>query len=166
MSHVQRLHEERKQRLARFEVAAQNPKPAPKPKPVVIEFRAPVPRKPDVFNPEDERSWMIEIEGMIPSDDTKFPKIEDIVRAVCAHTGIAKHELTSARRNGPVAAARHLAYYLCRRLTEKSLPEIGRRIGNRDHTTILHGVRRTEHRMLTDERLNASIEMLMETIGK
>ena len=68
--------------------------------------------------------------------------IEDIVRAVCIEFHMTKTELLSERRTKEVVVPRHLAFSLCKYLTTRSLPEIGRRFGDRDHTTVLHGVRK------------------------
>jgi chromosomal replication initiator protein len=50
--------------------------------------------------------------------------------------------------------------YLAKQLTPRSLPEIGRRFGGRDHTTIMHGVRKIEELMATDSQLNDDLQML------
>lgn len=59
-------------------------------------------------------------------------------------SGIARNEIISIRRNASVVRARHFAMWLMRRLTSKSLPSIGGILGRRDHTTIIHGIRRIE----------------------
>lgn len=70
--------------------------------------------------------------------------ISRIQRAVAEHFGIALIEMTSARRSREVARPRQIAMYLARELTACSYPEIGRRFGNRDHTTVIHAVRTIE----------------------
>lgn len=81
------------------------------------------------------------------------PKIEDVVRAVCKYFDLTKSQLTSARRTAPVVYARQIAMYLCKYHTTKSYPEIGRRLGDRDHTTVLHGHRKVESMILKDAAL-------------
>lgn len=67
--------------------------------------------------------------------------VADIVKFVSRFTGISAADLKSTRRNKPIASARHCVSALARELTSQSYPEIGRCLGNRDHTTILHSVR-------------------------
>lgn len=72
------------------------------------------------------------------------PSIPDIKRAVCAEFAITRTEMDSARREAHLVAPRHFAIALTRRLTGRSLPFIGRHFGNRDHTTVLHAVRKMQ----------------------
>jgi chromosomal replication initiator protein len=81
-------------------------------------------------------------------------KIEDIQRIVCKQYNVSKADLLSARRTRTVVRPRQIAMYLSKMLTPRSLPEIGRRFGNRDHTTVLHAVRKIED-MVTSDRLVA-----------
>lgn len=64
-----------------------------------------------------------------------------IVEAVSEYYGVNARDIVSARRTIPVLKPRHAAFWLSRKMTQKSLPEIGRNIGGRDHTTVLHGIR-------------------------
>ena len=68
--------------------------------------------------------------------------IEDIIRAVCSEFQLTKTELLAERRSHDVVRPRHVAFALCKHLTTRSLVEIGRRLGDRDHTTVLHGIRK------------------------
>ena len=86
--------------------------------------------------------------------------IEDIKRKVCDHYNLRLSDLTSARRARSVARPRQVAMYLCKSLTSKSLPEIGRGFGGRDHTTVIHAVRKIEELKLTDSALAEDIELL------
>lgn len=72
------------------------------------------------------------------------PSIPDIKRAVCAAFRITRADLESARRPNDVVRPRQLAMALARRLTARSLPEIGRHFGGRDHTTVMHAVRKMQ----------------------
>lgn len=67
--------------------------------------------------------------------------------------GIPESDMRSQRRDMPVARIRQVAMYLAKAMTEKSMPEIGRRFGGKDHTTILHAVRRIKALMETDREL-------------
>src|SRR5262249_34915259 len=70
--------------------------------------------------------------------------IATISKAVSAHYGVTRLELCSQRRLAKIARPRQVAFWLCRHLTSRSYPEIGRRFGDKDHTTVLHGVRKME----------------------
>lgn len=72
------------------------------------------------------------------------PMIRDIQEVVCAQHGVRMHEMLSDRRSRYVARPRQLAMALSRELTSRSLPEIGRFFGNRDHTTVMHAIRQVE----------------------
>lgn len=78
--------------------------------------------------------------------------IASIIAAVAAHHGIKPAELTGHRRWRSHAWPRQEAYWLAQRITGKSLPEIGRAFGGRDHTTVLHGIRAVEDRTTEEER--------------
>ncbi len=86
--------------------------------------------------------------------------IEDIKRKVCDHYHLRMSDLTSARRARAVARPRQVAMYLSKTLTSKSLPEIGRGFGGRDHTTVIHAVRKIEELRVTDAQLAEDIELL------
>jgi chromosomal replication initiator protein len=91
--------------------------------------------------------------------------ISNIKLAVCAHFGVTVVDLTSERRTPPkLLRARHLAFYLCRELTPKSYPEIGRRMGGRDHTTILHACKKIERLLETDEGIVSDLNVLRERV--
>lgn len=91
--------------------------------------------------------------------------IEDIQRKVAEHYGIRFADMHSARRARPVARPRQVAMYLCKQLTTHSLPEIGRKFGGRDHTTIIHGVRKIEELMAADSGLRNDVEQLQRAIS-
>lgn len=94
-----------------------------------------------------------------------IPRIVDIQRATCAHFDITVRDLLSYRRTSGVVLPRHIAYYLSKVHTIHSYPEIGRRFGDRDHTTILHGVRNVEARICVDEKLRAHIAAIEYALG-
>jgi hypothetical protein len=77
---------------------------------------------------------------------------------------ITRAELTSSRRKATVVKARQIAMYISKQLTSQSLPEIGRRFGGRDHTTVLHAVRKVERMVETDPILAAQIEQIKSLI--
>jgi chromosomal replication initiator protein len=68
--------------------------------------------------------------------------------------------MTGPKRLRTIARPRQVAMYLAKTLTMRSLPEIGRKFGGRDHTTIMHGVRKIEELMATDSQLADDLDML------
>jgi chromosomal replication initiator protein len=87
-------------------------------------------------------------------------RIEDILRIVSRHYKVPRNEILSARRSRDVVRPRQIAMYLAKALTSRSLPEIGRRFGGRDHTTVLHSVRKVEQLIKADAELGQEIELL------
>ncbi len=90
--------------------------------------------------------------------------IDEIQRRVCDHFRIRQAEMSSARRAREVARPRQIAMYLAKQLTPRSLPEIGRRFGGRDHTTVIHAVRQIEKLRATDAELDADVRLLMRQL--
>lgn len=86
--------------------------------------------------------------------------IDEIQRRVCEHFNIKVAEMHSARRARPLARPRQVAMYLAKQLTPRSLPEIGRKFGGRDHTTVIHAVRRIEELMTSDPAMRDDVEAL------
>jgi chromosomal replication initiation ATPase DnaA len=91
--------------------------------------------------------------------------VAEIQAAVAAHFLLPLREMTSARRDRAAARARQVAMYLSRRLTPRSLPEIGRRFGNRDHTTVLHAVRRIERLRGEDAELDQAVAAIEQALA-
>ena len=87
-------------------------------------------------------------------------RIDDILRTVSKHYGVNRGDLLSGRRNRSIMRPRQIGMYLAKLLTSRSLPEIGRRFGNRDHTTVLHAIRKIEQLMNDDNQLREEIELL------
>ncbi|BAQ16145.1 chromosomal replication initiator protein DnaA [Methyloceanibacter caenitepidi] len=87
-------------------------------------------------------------------------RIDDILRTVSKHYGVNRSDLLSGRRNRSIVRPRQIGMYLAKLLTSRSLPEIGRRFGNRDHTTVLHAIRKVEQLMSDDTQLREEIELL------
>ncbi|MBI0433008.1 chromosomal replication initiator protein DnaA [Roseomonas sp. KE0001] len=86
--------------------------------------------------------------------------IEEIQRKVAEHYNIRLTDMSSARRARNVARPRQVAMYLAKQLTSRSLPEIGRRFGNRDHTTVMHAVSRVAELMQADSTFAEDVELL------
>ena len=90
--------------------------------------------------------------------------IEDIQRRVAEHYSIRMTDMFSARRARNVARPRQVAMYLAKQLTSRSLPEIGRRFGNRDHTTVMHAVSRITELMAEDRMLAEDVTLLRKML--
>ncbi len=90
--------------------------------------------------------------------------IDEIQRRVSDHYRIRQSEMSSARRAREVARPRQIAMYLAKQLTPRSLPEIGRRFGGRDHTTVIHAVRQIEKLRQSDAELDADVRLLLRQL--
>lgn len=88
------------------------------------------------------------------------PSIETIQRLCAREFGVSVMDILSRRRPAPAVRARHTAMYLARHLTRCSFPEIGRMFGDRDHTTVMHGVASIERRILADVKFGGRVETL------
>jgi len=101
-----------------------------------------------------------EVKDLIRPQEPKRVKIEDIQRIVARQYNVSRSDLLSSRRTANVVRPRQVAMYLAKTLTLRSLPEIGRRFGGRDHTTVLHAVRKIENLIGNDTGLADEIESL------
>ena len=90
--------------------------------------------------------------------------IDEIQKRVADHFKIRHAEMVSARRARVVARPRQIAMYLSKQLTPRSLPEIGRRFGGRDHTTVIHAVKQIEKLRAADNELDADVRLLMRAL--
>ncbi|MEL6483042.1 MAG: chromosomal replication initiator protein DnaA, partial [Pseudomonadota bacterium] len=90
--------------------------------------------------------------------------IDEIKRRVADHYNLRMSDLVSARRARAVARPRQVAMFLAKSLTTKSLPEIGRGFGGRDHTTVLHAVKKIEELTQADHQLAEDVEILRRTL--
>ncbi len=91
-------------------------------------------------------------------------RVDDILRIVGRHFNVSRADLLSPRRARAVVRPRQIGMYLAKKLTSRSLPEIGRRFGNRDHSTVLHAVRKVEELMQADEKLAREVTLLSKLI--
>ena len=90
--------------------------------------------------------------------------VDDIQKATSEHFGLKQADLISERRNRSIARPRQAAMWLAKQLTTRSLPDIGRRFGGRDHTTVLHAVRRIEALKSEDPALARDLEALVRKL--
>ncbi|CUH64816.1 Chromosomal replication initiator protein DnaA [Thalassovita gelatinovora] len=90
--------------------------------------------------------------------------VEEIQRKVSEHYNIRLSDMIGPKRVRSYARPRQVAMYLCKQLTSRSLPEIGRRFGGRDHTTVMHGVKRIEELRVQDGQIAEDLEMLRRAL--
>ena len=100
------------------------------------------------------------VRGHVRPEEPRRIRIEDIQRAVAQHFNVSKSDLLSARRNRSIVRPRQIAMYLSKHMTPRSLPEIGRRFGGRDHTTVLHAVRKIEELIAADVGVARDVDLL------
>jgi len=100
------------------------------------------------------------IRDLVRTSEPKRVRIEDIQKLVASHYNVSKPDILSSRRTATVVRPRQIAMYLSKVLTLRSLPEIGRRFGGRDHTTVLHAVRKIEALSKSDHSLSEELELL------
>jgi len=102
----------------------------------------------------------VAIRDLIRAREPKRVRVEEILKLVSAHFNVTRADLLSSRRTASVVRPRQIAMYLSKTLTLRSLPEIGRRFGGRDHTTVLHAVRKVESLIDNDPALKDEIALL------
>lgn len=90
--------------------------------------------------------------------------MDEILKRTCEYYKIRQVDMISPNRQRAIARPRQMAMYLCKRLTQRSLPEIGKKFGGRDHTTILYGVRKIEELMQADSQIAEDAELLRRTL--
>jgi len=105
------------------------------------------------------------IRDLVHGVEPRRIKIEDILRVISRHYGVSKGDILSQRRHRSVVWPRQIGMYLAKQLTSRSLPEIGRRFGNRDHTTVLHAIRKIEGELNGNTRLKDEIEDLKKQLS-
>ncbi|MCX8995749.1 chromosomal replication initiator protein DnaA [Rhizobiaceae bacterium BDR2-2] len=103
---------------------------------------------------------------LVGTGEARRVRIEDIQRIVARHYNVSRQELVSNRRTRVIVKPRQIAMYLSKTLTPRSFPEIGRRFGGRDHTTVLHAVRKIEELISADAKLSHEIELLKRLINE
>jgi hypothetical protein len=151
MSYAATLQAERKARLERLS-----------PSPKVVRPVASAPMPPSEYLAHDagwETMWHYDLVS------TRFrpPKevsVKNIQRVVADHYRVDVRDILAHRRTSDIVLPRHVAMYLTKKLTHRSLPEIGRLFGRRDHTTVLFAIRKIEALFETDSELYRTISQL------
>jgi len=129
--------------------------------PVVIVEATPKP-EPELPPPPVDPKWIRMIEDVT---DPKAPSVKEIKLCVAHHFKLSPRDLESPRRFAKIVQPRQIAFYLARKLTTKSFPDIGRRFGGKDHTTILHACKVIERRMEKDPKLAETVRCLEEQLA-
>jgi chromosomal replication initiator protein len=106
------------------------------------------------------------LRDLVRNREPRRVKIEDIQRIVARHYNVSRADILSARRTATVVRPRQIAMYLAKVLTLRSLPEIGRRFGGRDHTTVLHAVRKIDGLINTDNALADDVDLLKRMLSE
>ena len=100
---------------------------------------------------------------LLRANDRKI-NIDDIQKAVAEHFNLRLSDMLSQRRSRNIARPRQAAMYLAKQLTERSLPEIGRKFSGRDHTTVMHAIKKIEELRCSDSALDEDITRLMRRL--
>jgi chromosomal replication initiator protein len=106
------------------------------------------------------------IRDLVQGIEPRRIKIEDILRIVSRHFAVSKQDILSQRRHRSVVRPRQIGMYLAKHLTSRSLPEIGRRFGDRDHTTVLHAIRKIDKEVGESVRLKDEIDELKRQLNR
>jgi chromosomal replication initiator protein len=88
-----------------------------------------------------------------------------IINVVAEHFGVKPEDITSKKRNSEFVQPRQVVMYLCRDLTETSLTNVGKILGKKDHTTVMHGVKKIESEIQTNEELRNKIDIIIKKIN-
>jgi chromosomal replication initiator protein len=105
------------------------------------------------------------VRDLVRSTEPKRVRVDDILRIVAKHYNVTRADILSQRRTANVVKPRQIAMYLAKTLTLRSLPEIGRRFGGRDHTTVLHAVRKIEGLVGSDRAMADEVETLKRLVS-
>jgi len=106
------------------------------------------------------------IRDLAHTQEPKRVKIDEIQKLVANHYNVTRADILSARRTANVVLPRQIAMYLSKILTPRSLPEIGRRFGGRDHTTVIHAVKKIELLVAKDRNVAEEIELLKRMLNE
>ncbi|MEO5349457.1 MAG: chromosomal replication initiator protein DnaA [Magnetococcus sp. YQC-3] len=109
---------------------------------------------------------MESLRHVVRSADRRQVNVEDIQKKVSEYYQIRPVDLRSAKRARQFSHPRQIAMYLCKQLTKHSFPEIGRLFGDRDHTTVMHAVRKIDERQIVDPELAGELRMLTNMLRK
>lgn len=105
------------------------------------------------------------VRDMLQGIEPRRIKIDDIIRVVSRHYAVSKTDILSVRRHRSIVYPRQVGMYLAKQLTSRSLPEIGRRFGDRDHTTVLHAIRKIDKDLEGNTKLRDELEEIKKQLN-
>lgn len=105
------------------------------------------------------------LKDIISPDEKKVITPEYIISVVSEHYNVTPNDLSGNKRNSKIVVPRQVAMYLCRDLIDTSLKTIGKCLGNRDHTTVMHGIEKIEREMETNDNLKNTVDILKKKIN-
>ncbi len=104
------------------------------------------------------------IRNLVGGQGPRPVKIDDIQRIVTKHFGVSRQDLLSSRRTRSIVRPRQVAMFLSKQLTQRSLPEIGKKFGGRDHTTVIHAIKKVNELIEKDSALRDDVELLKKLL--
>jgi chromosomal replication initiator protein len=105
------------------------------------------------------------LKDIVAPGESRTVTVESIIQIVADHYNLTNLDITSSRRNKEIAYPRQIAMYLCRTMTDTSLQEIGRLMGGRDHSTILHGIDKITADLQSDANLQSTVDIIKKKIA-
>ncbi len=105
------------------------------------------------------------LKDIISPDEKKVITPEYIISVVSEHFNVSAADLSGNKRNSKIVVPRQISMYLCRDIIDTSLKTIGKHLGNRDHTTIMHGIEKIEKEMKTNDNIRNTVEILKKKIN-
>lgn len=105
------------------------------------------------------------LKDIISPDEKKVITPEYVISIVAEHFGVSSSDICGNKRNSKIVVPRQIAMYLCREIISTPLKSIGKSMGNRDHTTVMHGIDKVEHELEIDDNLKNTIDILKKKIN-
>ena len=105
------------------------------------------------------------LKDIISPDEKKVITPEYIISMVAEHFSVTAADICGNKRNSKIVVPRQVAMYLCREIISTPLKSIGKSLGNRDHTTVMHGIEKIEHEISVDDNLKNTVEILKKKIN-
>ena len=105
------------------------------------------------------------LKDIISPDEKKVITPEYIISVVAEHYGVTPADLSGNKRNSKIVMPRQVSMYLCREIISTPLKNIGKALGNRDHTTVMHGIEKIENELQTNDNLKNTIDILKKKIN-
>ena len=105
------------------------------------------------------------LKDIISPDEKKVITPEYIISVVAEHYGVTPADLSGNKRNSKIVMPRQVSMYLCREIISTPLKNIGKALGNRDHTTVMHGIEKIENELQNDDNLKNTIDILKKKIN-